>query len=243
MQLKSLKTILKEKEKEVTFPDKKSVIIKGENKNQILYLVETLLSRDYTDYYAKVDSKYDFFYEPLSEQSVLIFTNGKIIGKKSTIRVQGEVPKIHCIRYVRDGVIRSFLCNDNMEACSLVNNMTRYSEQIDISVWDRLIRTVNEYLGFVFVELVDKDLRFHFTTDNLKEFTVEAQKLAYMLISECFITPENYLRILLLSEIECMTKEQILDLIKLLDNLKGHEMLLTVDEIETDDNVIGYILV
>lgn len=243
MQLKSLKTIIDEKEKEVTFPDKKSVIVKGENKNQILYLIETLLSRDYTDYYAKIDSNYDFFYEPLSEMSVLVFTNGKIIGKSSTIKVQGEVPKIHCIRYVRNGVIRSFLCNDNMDECSLGNNMTRYNEQIDMSIWYRLIQTVNDYLGFVFVELVDKDLRFHFTTDNIKKFTVDAQKLAYMLISECFITPENYLRILLLSEIECMTKEQILDLIKLLDNLKGHEMLLTVDEIETKDNVIGYVLV
>lgn len=240
MQLKGIKTILNEKERAIKLPNKKSIVLKSvnqNNKDQIIYLIETLLSREYTDYYAKVDSNFGFQYMPLSKISVLDFTNGKIIGKNSTIRVNGEIPKIHCVRYVRNGVIRSFLCDNSEHAgtCLLNYNMTRYTKDVSDAVWYRIIEIVNKFLGYKAVELVDKELRFHFTTTK---YSVEAQKIIYMLISECVLTPENYLRVVLLSDIECMTEEQQIDLIMVLDNLKGHEMLISSGNINNINNPV-----
>lgn len=243
MQFKGIKTIINEQEKAVKLPDKKTVVLQGENKENIMYLIETLLSRDYTDYYAKIDRNYGFYYFPLSKISVLEFTNGKIIGKKSTIKINGEIPKIHCIRYVKDGIIRSFLCSDYTEKnnCALTENLTRYTDRIDETIWNKLLKTVNDFIGYDVVTVKDKELHFNFTPN---QYSVEAQKTIYMLISECFITPSDYLRIVLLSDIETLTVEQQLELIKVLDNIKGHEMLFTTCPIEDkSDEVIGFLKV
>lgn len=241
MQFKGIKTIINEEEKAYRLPDKKTVILQGENKDNILYLVETLLSRDYTDYYAKIDGNYGFSYFPLSKISVLEFTNGKIIGKGNTIRIKGEIPKIHCIRYVRDGIIRSFLCDSygSDEGKILTENLTRYTDDIPEAVWSKILKTVNDFLGYEMVLVKDKELHFNFTPT---EYSVSAQKLIYLLIAECFVTPSSYLRIVLLSDIEYMTIEQQTELIKVLDNIKGHEMLLTTCPI-IQDNVIGLLKV
>lgn len=243
MQLKGLKTIVKGKERAITLPNKKSIVLTSDediDKEQVVYLIETLLSREYTDYYAKIDRNYGKTYLPLSKISVLDFTNGKIIGKNSTIKINGTIPNIHCVRYVSHGIIRSFLCQNTEKngICELNYNMTRYTKEIPELVWVRLIETVNKFLGYKVVDLVDNELRFNFTQTS---YTIEAQKIIYMLISECMLTPNDYLRVVLLSDIECLTPKQQFDLILTLDNIKGHEMLVSCGEVDGEDSVVKYI--
>ena len=138
----------------------------------------------------------------------------------NSVVVEGVLSEIGLERssYVKDGIIRSFLCSDYTEKnnCALTENLTRYTDRIDETIWNKLLKTVNDFIGYDVVTVKDKELHFNFTPN---QYSVEAQKTIYMLISECFITPSDYLRIVLLSDIETLTVEQQLELIKVLDNI------------------------
>ena len=59
--------------------------------------------------------------------------------------------------------------------------------------------------------------------------------MIYLLICECFQTPEGYSRVILLPNIESMSSKQQVNLIETLDNFSGHELVLSSGNIEKSD--------
>lgn len=233
MQLKGLKTEVNEHPIIVNFPDKKSIILKGQNNLHLLYVIEMLLSSDYTGYYKDLDKNYGYMYKNVTGMSQLAFTNGSIIGKDNKIYINGQVPNLHCIRYLKNGEFRSFLFSEDVGYCELYNDMTKYSTIVPDNSWIRLCTLVNNLIGYEVVVLDNRQLKFNWGTNI--EFSIEAQKFIYMIISECFLTPNGYLRVLLLPDIDILSSKQQVKLIECLDNIKGHEMCISSGNISFSD--------
>ena len=234
MLFQCVKTYIGSKQVVANFPNKKSIVLRGNNGEQILYVLESLLSQDYTNYYLDLDRKnFGLSYTELEKPSQLDFTNGFILGKDRTVTFTGQVPAIHCIRYVGDGTVRSFLSSKEKLFSSLDINTKHYNSILPLAVWMRMLAVVNDILGFKFVDFVDGDIAFKF--DENSEYSVDAQKLVYTLVSECFLTPQGYARVLLLSNLDYLTVEQKVHLIEKIDNLQGHSALITTCNISIDD--------
>lgn len=233
MQLKSIKTEVNGHPIVVNFPDKKSIILRGQNNLHLLYVIEMLLSSDYTEYYKDLDKNYGFYYKNVSGLSQLMFTNGSIVGKDKKIYINGQVPKLHCIRYLKDGEFRSFLFSDEIGYSEIYNDMTEYSTIIPDTAWIRLCTLVNNLIGSEVVVLNNRHLEFNW--DNNSEFSIQAQKFIYMIFSECFLTPKGYLRILLFPDIDILSPKQQVNLIESLDNIIGHEMCISTGDIAFSD--------
>ena len=100
MLFKCLKTHIGSRQVVANFPNKKSIVLKGNNGNQILYTLESLLAQEYTNYYLDLDAQnYGMNYTALEEPSQLEFNDGYILGKEHIVSLGGSVPAIHCIRW------------------------------------------------------------------------------------------------------------------------------------------------
>ena len=234
MLFKCLKTDMGSRQVVANFPNKKSIVLKGNNGNQILYTLESLLAQEYTNYYLDLDAQnYGMNYTALEEPSQLEFNDGYILGKEHIVSLGGSVPAIHCIRYIKNGTIRSFLCSKEKLFSTLDIDTKHYNSIIPIAIWIRMLMTVNDILGAEIVSFKDNDIVFDFK-ENF-EYSIEAQKLVYTLVSECFLTPEGYARVLLLSDLDYLTTKQKVHLIEKLDNLPNHSSLITTCDIGFDD--------
>ena len=60
-------------------------------------------------------------------------------------------------------------------------------------------------------------------------------QIIYMLIAECFLTPKGYHRVLLLPNISYLSKEVQLNLLEVLDNIKGHSLTLSTAGVDVLD--------
>ena len=81
MLIKGVKTEVNGNLLSIAFPDKKSIILRGTNGLQVLHIVESLLSNDFTGYYFEADKQYGFYYKPVTGMSQLAFNDGSIYGK------------------------------------------------------------------------------------------------------------------------------------------------------------------
>ena len=97
--LKSVSTEITGNKVQVTFPDKKTIVLRGQNSLHILYTVESLLAQDFTEYYSELDKQYGYYYGRLEGTSILVFNDGAIFGRDKQVKVQGKIPNIHVIRY------------------------------------------------------------------------------------------------------------------------------------------------
>jgi hypothetical protein len=242
--LKSVSTEISGKTVQLVFPDKKTLIMRGANSLQMMHILECLLGQDFTGYYWSKDKEYGFSYKPVSGVSRLVFNNGAILGKDKEIQVQGEIPNIHVIRYLQWYTIRSFYLSNNLNNYSpLYTNLTQYSNILQDTQWYRIITMVNKLAGFEFVRLEDETLKFNF--DETYGVTSNGLKLIYTLISECFVTPDNYSRVLLLPNINVLTQQKQIELLESLDNIKGHTLTLSSASISPDslseDSIISFI--
>lgn len=210
---------------------------------EIMHILESLIIGDTVGYLQDYDKKYGCYYTK-NEDSELSFTNGssiKISNRKAYFN--GKTPDIHCVRHIGDGEVRSTLLNNDVDNASNKTSLYKYSDILTMPQWVRLIETVNNIVGAEIVSLSsDKNLCFDFKTNYT--YSIEAQQFIYTLIAECFLTPENYKRLVLLPKLDFLTTRQSLDLIRYLGNIPKHELLLTdlklkpTDIQENDDIVI-----
>jgi len=233
MLLHTIKTKVKSKSYNLELPNKKSIVLSGSNALQILYTVEALLSGDYLGRYKYFDKKWGFEYQPFTGDSELVFKEGTITGKNGIASFTGRIPKIHCIRTLGKGQFRSFVSSQGVGTSPLSVDMTKYQHTLPEIIWKELISNVNKFLGGEVVTLEKGELKFDWLTSS--EYSVEAQKFIYLIFAECYLTPQGYSRVLLMSNIEFLTGRQQVLLIEALDNITGHSCCLSSGNINLSD--------
>lgn len=234
MNLKGFKTQVNGKLMSVAIPDKKTILLRGTNSLQAIHTLECLLARDFTENYSSMDGQYGYHYEEKKGTSQLLFDTGSIYGKDLATRVDGKIPNIHCIRYLKNGFFRSFYVTNETVNADIDICTTEYNPNIlSVSEWFRLIASVNNLIGAEVVKLEGTNIRFNFKEDL--EWSIDAQKFVYLIIAECFITSDNYKRVLLLPDIEILTSKQQIQLLELLDNIKGHWVTFSSGNIDFKD--------
>lgn len=219
---------------QVNLPEKKTLILRGSTALHLLHIVECLLGQDFTGYYWNLDKSYGFNYEEVSGESSIIFNDGAVFGKDKVTQVQGVIPNIHVIRYLSGYTIRSFYLSTTVSSFSpIYDNLTKYYGILQDTQWVRLIMLVNNVLGFEFVRLEEDKLEFNQLRGSY--ISVEGQKLVYSIISECFLTPDKYSRVLLLPDIDVLPKDIQVRFLEVLDNIKGHTLTLSTANLGFED--------
>lgn len=219
----------------VEFPNKTILFVRGRLNEHFLYVMESLLARDTSGYYSDLDSHAGKLYSDIDGHLVMLFNDGAIQSNERVIQVSGVLPSIHVVRYIGVGTtFRSFHLESSLSTYSTVySDMRKYSHVIDDAKWVRLISVVNDLLGFEFVKLEDEKLSFSPSADC--KFSIEAQKFVYMLMAECYLTPDGFRRILLLSDIPFLEKEDEVKFINKLCAIPGASLTLSTSEVGTSD--------
>ena len=217
-------------------PAKKVVFVKGRFREHFLYAVESLLARDFSGYYGELDKQVGKSYHELDGEYYLLFNDGAIQARDKAVQVTGVVPSTHVIRYNGvDDKFRSFCLSQGLTTYSTVyTDMRNYSHAIDDAKWIRLMMTVNDLLGFNFVQLIDDKLQFCPRAEH--HVSPAGQKFMYMLMAECYLTPPDVLRrVLLLSDIPYLDKEMQIKFIKKLSDIPGLSLILSTAAVDFTD--------
>lgn len=220
------------KEYSFGFKSHRSLILYGTRALDILYSLEAILTSELGSNISTKDQVYQINYSNISDIH-LQFTNGSFVIMSSGALIQrGNRPIVHTIRYSGKGNIRSYDFTARNVDSNIDNNLFEYSSALTEVQWLRFISAVNLFLDFNFVELVDNELVFRM--NETTEFTEEECRFVYMLFGEIFLT-KNKNQILLLSDIEFMTKEHQIKLISFLTNILRVEFLVSAMNIDYSD--------
>lgn len=230
MRIKSIQTSINSEFVNLQFPNSKNIVLRGDRSKceNIIYLLECILLNDYTDYYGGLDRQKGYNYHSLDSQTIVTFSDGAMLGKEKHIEKSGTIPKFHVIRYIAGSEIRSFYISNSMK--SKMTSVMQYSKDLTYEEWIRLVANVNRVCGVEFCSIDNNTLVFNEQYKDDINF-----KLIYLLISECFVTPEGYTRVILLPNIDSMSSKQQLALIETLDNFPGHEVIISSCKIDSDD--------
>lgn len=224
----------------VDFQGHKLVCLSGvkENRDTLLYTLERFLANDFSSYYNEIDSNLGFKYKNVEGSCTLNFINGFFSYSDGKQKQRGTTPNIHCIRYTKGGRIRSFLLSSNSSDEVIGTNMTVFSSVISDSKWNRLVTIVNKLIGYEVVKLDIKSRKISFDIHSYNDWSEDAIKFVYLLISEAMLTPDKYTRVMLLSEIDILSINQITELIKTLSSISRNEMIIFSDSASA--NNLGY---
>ena len=228
MQLKSIQAIHKGRVINLELPDKKSIVLSGSRQdcNYILDLTKLLLGVDYNSSLYYIENKSE---ELLKDSASMRFTTGSILLKDGSVRIVGKVPYIHCVMLTETGV-SSFLVSQSLNPTSINHDMTKFSNIIPVGDWIRLTELFNRFAGFecaIFRKNGDNDFSLEFYSELTEEL-----KLAYLLISESFLTPKDYLRIVLIPQISLFDEKRMFELIELVDNINKLEIVICGADVE-----------
>lgn len=240
--IKKLFTFLDNKLVNLDFQSYKLVNLSGtkESKDTILYLLERFLARDFGSYYDDIDSNLGVNYLDIKGTSTLQFTNGVSTYSDSKLSQRGMLPNIHCIRYARKDRVRSFLLDSEFNTEVIGTNMTRFTSVISNSKWSRLEKLANNLVGYDFVKIDVKNRKLSFDIHDFDSWTEEGIKFIYLLLSESMLTPDKYTRVTLLSEIELLSYEQVIKLIKTLSAVSRNEFIVFSNNISSDTLDFNY---
>lgn len=235
--IKAIKTEVNGKQVSVTLPDSKTVILRGRLSMHILYVVESLLSSDCTGYYADIDSQFGIKYEALDGLSQIMFNNGYLSGRDKCVMAAGVVPNFHCVRYIGNNVhqLRSFLLASDGNLNCLDHDLTKYSSVLADTQWIRMMAIVNDIVGYEMCELKEHKIKFNMDVDS--DIDEDTRGLIYILVAECFLTPPNYHRVLLLPDIIGLYPDTQVKLLDSLDNISGHTLTLSTARVQPADIV------
>lgn len=218
-------------------PECKTVVFSGNKADDILFDIECLLARDVTKEFINIDDQYGITHEPLDKSLKLTFTSGALYVEDGIVKTTGTVPNVHYVRLIGNGVntVRSCLVSESTKRTSIFSNLFTYTSALPDSKWIRLCETVNSIVGYEMCNLVSsggsKELKFDL--DKECEISAELRDLVYLLVSECYLTPDGYIRVLLLPNIEGMSSSFQLKLLDTLDNIKGHSLTLSTAKISS----------
>lgn len=228
MQFKQITTNLNGNFVNIMLPDKKSIVLKGDKdtKDCVLDVIKAILGCDYTGVMSE-----NFNRNLFMSSSSLVFTNGELFIKDKAVVRKGKVPRLHYVEYAGGITIQSFLVTESTENTLIGFDLTEYTPLISSEMWLRLITMVNRVVGFEFVSLTNETLSFNFDTSIMSE---DALKVIYLLIAESFTTPEDYLRLVVIRDFGCIDKNKMGELIEVLDNIRGLEMVICTADIQPD---------
>lgn len=234
--IKNLSTFIDNRMININFQGNKLVSLSGDesNKDTILYTLERFFAQDFGSYYDEIDSNLGVSYKKLEGNSTLKYVSG--ISTYSDLKLQnrGTLPYIHCIRYINKDRIRSFIIDSNVTSEVIGTNMTVFSSVISDSKWSRLATLVNNLVGYECVKLDIKSRKLSFDIHSYKGWSEETIKFVYLLISESMLTPDKYTRVILLSEIDILSTEQVAKLIKTLSSISRNEMIVFSNNLPND---------
>lgn len=221
--------------KSMELSDARTIIVRGRMKEHFLYVVESLLAMDTSGYYGEIDKQAGANYKDIEDEAFVLFQDGGIRSVDKVVQTSGVVPSTHVIRYTgADEKFRSFYMEQGLSTYSTVyTDMRKYSHVISDAKWFRLLAMVNDLLGFEFVTADDGELAFH----PMNGFPVspDGQKFIYLLMAECYLTPEKYRRVLLLSDIPYLTTELQIKFLKRLGDIPGHGVTFSTSKVEFTD--------
>lgn len=227
MQLKSISAFHGGKLIQLDLPDKKSIVLEGSSKDYLLSLIKALLGVDYGGYMSDSWEDKDI----LTNNAYMKFTNGSVYCKEGYVMLDGNVPLTHCVYARKEGGIDSFLLTQGTGSKPLDFDMTKYTDGISQQDWLRLKELINRFAGFEFMQIRNKELYFNEVNAELET--------AYLLMAESFLTPENYLRVVLIPELECFTPDRMFEFVELLDNIHRLEVVLVSADVNIDkDSVV-----
>lgn len=234
--IKNLSTFIDNRMININFQGNKLVSLSGDesNKDTILYTLERFFAQDFGSYYDEIDSNLGVNYKKLEGNSTLKYVSG--ISTYSDLKLQnrGTLTYIHCIRYINKDRIRSFIIDSNVTSEVIGTNMTVFSSVISDSKWSRLATLVNNLVEYECVKLDIKSRKLSFDIHSYKGWSEETIKFVYLLISESMLTPDKYTRVILLSEIDILSTEQVAKLIKTLSSISRNEMIVFSNNLPND---------
>lgn len=214
------------------FKAHKSLILYGTHALDILYSLESILTAELSNNISVKDKVYKINYSNISDIYLQFMNDSFMIMTSGTLIKRGNIPQVHVIRYSGNGNIRSYDFTARNVASKIQYNLFEYSSVMSETQWLRLISVVNMYLDFKFVDLVDNELRF--TLDDSKGYNLEECKFVYMLFGELFLT-RGMDQIVLLSDIEFMTKEHQVKLISYLSSILRVNSVVSTMNIDYTD--------
>ena len=115
-----------------------------------------------------------------------------------------------------------------------------FSSIISDSKWGRLATLANNLVGYEFVKLDIKKRKLSFDIHSYENWTEDAIKFVYLLISESMLTPDKFTRVILLSEIDLLSNSQVVKLIKTLSSISRNEMIIFSNNISADELDFSY---
>ena len=239
---------------EVRFPEVSGVVVGGTDRIEVLHLLECLFSREFCIGSYCFDEGCGFEYDSDYGLCRLDFESGFVSydAERGGFKVCGDLPNLHIVRYLHDGYVRSTLVGGITS--SKEGNFTDFSIDLDMHVhssmlsdvaWWRICGVTNTLLGYTAVEYRGGGISFHFLP--LRYFSIDAQRLVYLLVSECMLTPTGYHRILLLSDLDYFVKgRQQAVVFSKLCTLPRHSYGVSAGDISSSDmeslgGVIGFL--
>ena len=235
--VKSLTTQIKGRDRVIPFPAKKTIILRGMLGMDILHIVESLVTCDMTGYYSAQDVKYGFHYNEPTAETLLSFEGGNLRGLNKVVTCCGSIPNIHCIRSIGNSFpnLRSTLLSQSGDLNQVSTVLTHYSSVLSDKQWLRLVTMVNSIVGYDMCRLNGHELLLDLEYDC--DISEDGRKIIYLLVAECFLTPEGYSRLLLVPDIGSLYPDVQIKLLGMLDNISGHMLTLSTARVQTSDLV------
>lgn len=230
MQFKGITTQVGGRLINIELPDTKSIALTGDNQSCdfILDVIRSLLTCDYTNELEVFGGQNTVF----KTRSTLTFTNGTVSVKNKSVIIDGKIPKLHILDVDEFGGLASVIMSDSIDIRNSVGidttNLKFLRTQLaDIQV-RRLVELMNRYAGYDAISIGVDELKFNFEPENASRLQV-----AYMTLAESFLTPDNFLRIVLLHNCSFFDEIELAKFVELLDNVPKLEMLFVSGKIDS----------
>lgn len=237
--LKRVNYVVNNQFKAFEVPRNKVIQLKGDkvSADTFISVIERSIASDFSQYYNEFDEKEGIKYlGDIQQASVefdfgtLSFINNVALKKLTTRR------NFYGIRYIGSDNIRSFMSPISSEDIpdDFGVSLLKYSSALSKSSWIRLEKLYNDMCEFKSVRINTSKREIEFNFEGNEEWSTEALQLAYLLLSESFISAHRGIRVLLLSEITCMTDAQISRLINALCSVSNLECIIFRNDISAE---------
>lgn len=216
----------------LSFEDKKVLLLSGTNGEQILFTMECLLANDFTPQYAQQDASQGYAYKPFSGLSSLQIGSdgGILLGTNLMVQKRGKMPQIFCVRSVGTAYTRCFLISDEDFKTNLSDKLSASEERGKV---ERLITTFNELVGYQALSIFDESVTLYLK--ETEKFTIELQKYIYVLFESILKTPAGYKTVVLLSYIDELSDEDHARLIEMLCTFSCVDCVFSTADIGVDN--------
>ncbi len=211
----------------------KVLLLGGANAKVAVTLLEGLLSKDFAGSSHTCTRRKGTHLMTKIIDAELEMDECKIVGKHSQVTIEGRKPNLHCITTLPNGRIRSFMQTKELAKNELYTDTRQFNPQLADSYWVRVVETTNRLFGYEAVIFEDKKLTFNL--EETDDWGIEAQKMAYTLLSESLLTPNKHRRIVLINHADVLNAAQILDVARMLKNMRNHGLIIITDGVAQKD--------